>query len=156
MGWFQRQKEARESVDQDLQQYYDDTINGRVTTEVTPSKKQTDTLVASKSSGKTLRQTAMDNCVEFERAYSHCLLKGSLWERFTSCPTQKAMHDQCKEMQTHALEVLGWRSAGSADAQQNIKTKADDLMIKYAPSLIITESQVAAFNDDLNRSVRDS
>lgn len=156
MGWFGREKHAKDSVDPDLQSYYDNALSGRASFEVKTSKEDSRTPVATQPRGKTLRQVAMDNCVEFERSYSNCLLHGTFWERLTSCPTQKAMHEECKDMQTRALEVLGWRSANSAGEQQTIKAKADDLMIKHSPSLIITESQVSAFNEDLGRFAHDS
>lgn len=94
---------------------------------------------------KTLRQIAMDNCVEYEMAYSKCLKQGPMWDRLQSCPYEQATHEKCKEMQEYALSVLGFRTAASDEAKMSIKARADDIMIATVPTLTISEAQVAAF-----------
>lgn len=95
---------------------------------------------------KPLKQIAMDNCVEFENAYSKCLVNGSYFERIASCQPQQTMYEQCKSMQMEALEMLGYASAADNDHRKAIKILADDLMIKAVPTLKITDSQAEEFH----------
>lgn len=167
MGWFGRKK-AEDAVDDELKTYFNEqTSNDSKNSPqvVRPREPEAMTLESVsqaipeaklQSREKNLKQVAMDNCVEYEKAYSDCLIRGSLWERFTSCPTQKTMHDKCVELQAMALEVLKFDQAQSDDEKISIKAKADDLMIQYIPQLTITESQVEAFKGALSQPAASS
>lgn len=160
MGWFG--KKAEDVVDADLKAYYKEQTSGEKPVGQQKAgqdgKSQPATLESItqpipeaklQSREKNVGQLAMDNCVEYEKAYSDCLLRGTLWERFTSCPTQKTMHDKCIELQTMALQVLNYERAGDEETKMKIKAQADDLMIEHIPSLTITEANVEAFKNAL-------
>lgn len=161
MGWFGKQ--AEDVVDSDLKSYYkQQTLQEkpaeppRTAAEVQPQSATLESLTQPipeaklQSRDKTVSQIAMDNCVEYEKAFSNCLLRGTLWERFTSCPTQKTMHDKCVELQTLALQVLNFEQAGDDETKMKIKAQADDLMIRHVPNLTITEANVEAFKSALS------
>lgn len=116
-----------------------------------PKKPIISTQVGQGRMQKSLHQIAMDNCVEYEKAFSDCLLRGSYWDRFNSCQSQKAMQDQCVNLQSMALNVLHYDEAASDEERAHIKAKADDIMIEHIPKLVITEPMVASFTEALKK-----
>lgn len=152
--WKKSERLEEQHIDAELQEYYKEVINNE-SRETGVSRVDTESSITITRFGddrkpKTMKQIALDNCVEFERAYSKCLVSGSYFERFGSCQSELTMYNKCKDMQLEALSVLGYSSVGSDAERRSIKMKADDLMIEAVPTLTITESQCKAFDELLS------
>lgn len=150
--WWPFKKEPELELSPESQRHYDQVIERASHPESSKAMESTSLSVPTFSPDgegqrvKTLKQVAMDNCVEFERAYSKCLVKGSYFERFASCEVQHSMYEQCRTMQIEALQMLNYAGAVNNQQRAAVKALADDLMIEAVPTLKITEDQIEFFN----------
>lgn len=155
--WKRSEQLEEQKIDSDLQSYYNEVVNKEPektgTTKDDGGSAITINRFGNDRKPKTIKQIALDNCVEFEKAYSKCLVRGTYFDRFQSCQKEQTMYIKCKDMQTEALSVLRFNSARSDAERIMIKTKADDLMMEAVPTLNITESNCKHF-DELLRNIR--
>ncbi|CAN6671807.1 hypothetical protein TRVA0_045S00430 [Trichomonascus vanleenenianus] len=101
--------------------------------------------------GLPLGQAARNNCVEYEALMAHCSLKGTYWERLNMCHKYRKQQMKCVDLQTEALNELGYTRAYSDDQRTEIQYKVDDIFSKTVPDGPISDETVKKFEAEIKK-----